>query len=68
MRPTEQAADGSSWVARGCALKRGMTERDENRYPKIENPRSLLSVAEAASMRPSRRLASTGSASTSPKL
>jgi DNA polymerase len=25
-----------------------LTERDENRYPKIENPRSLRSVAEAA--------------------
>jgi uracil-DNA glycosylase len=50
MRPSEQAAGHppfDEWHD-DCALRRVLAERGENRYPKIENPRSLRSVAEAA--------------------
>jgi uracil-DNA glycosylase len=47
--PSEQASGRAApeWHD-GCALKRTLAERDENGYPRIENPRSLRSVSEAA--------------------
>src|SRR6266540_7130245 len=53
-RASQTTGRASTFVERsrrwhtGCARAAAMTERDENGYPKIENPRSLRSVAEAA--------------------
>jgi DNA polymerase len=46
-RASRRADPRAAWHD-GCALERELAARDEDGYPKIENPRSLQSVAAAA--------------------